>query len=189
MGPLVGNDGLHGGRFTDDAAGGPDAVFLQVPDQAAYTQAADFFVVTQRIMQRRVKTLGIQSSHEFRGLGEDDADETLHVGGTAGIQLAVRLRDRKGVGGPVLAVHGHDVGMSRQDQAGFGRIAQGGKEIRFLSGGVVREPRLGALPVEIIANPFDQVHVRVARDGLEGDETLDHGTCGRARSRGRRSGL
>src|ERR1700676_3552438 len=89
MGPLVGNDGLHGGRFTDDAAGGPDAVFLQVPDQAAYTQAADFFVVTQREVQRRVKTLAVQGSHELRGLGEDDADEALHVGGTARKQLAV----------------------------------------------------------------------------------------------------
>jgi len=48
--------------------------------------------------------------------------------------------------------------------------------LAFLPVAVVREPRLRALPVQIIANPFDQAQVRVARYGLEGDETLDHGT-------------
>src|SRR5450631_1330312 len=71
MGALVGNDGLHGGRFTDDATARPDAVFLQVPNQAAYTQAADLFVVTQGIVQWCIEPLTVKGGRKLRRLGED----------------------------------------------------------------------------------------------------------------------
>src|SRR5712671_5412277 len=40
MHTLVRDDGLHGCRLTDEAAGGPNAVFLQVTDQTPHAATA-----------------------------------------------------------------------------------------------------------------------------------------------------
>ena len=68
-----------------------DAALLQVANQSAHADAAHFLVVAQRIMQRRIEPTSVQRRDELRRLGQRDADESLHVGGAARIELAVAL--------------------------------------------------------------------------------------------------
>ena len=180
MRPLVRDDGLHGGGFTDHATGGPDAVILQIPNQTAHTQTAYFFVITQRIVQRSIQTIAVEGGDEFRRLGEDDADESFHVGRATREKLAVPLGNAERIGIPILTVHRNDVGVAGQDQSGFWGISQRGKEIGLLSRRVLGEPYLRAMGLQIIANPFDQIQIGIARDGREADQPVDHGADGRA---------
>jgi hypothetical protein len=113
MRALVRDDGLHGRGFTHHAAGRADAVFLQIADQSAYAEASHLFVVTQRIVQRRIQAAVVEGGHEFWRLRESDADESLHVGGAAREQLAVPLHGDEGIGIPVLPIHRHHIGVTR----------------------------------------------------------------------------
>src|SRR5437879_6390125 len=91
MHTFVRDDRLHGCRFTDDAAGRSNAVLLEVTDQAAHPQAADLFVVAQRIMKGCVEAVVIEGGDELGCLRQGNAYEPLHVCRTAGIKFAVAL--------------------------------------------------------------------------------------------------
>src|ERR1700692_3821198 len=79
MRTLVGNDGLHGSGLADHASRRADGIFLQIAYQAAYAEAADLLVITQRVMQRRIESILVQRRHKFWCLSECDADEALHI--------------------------------------------------------------------------------------------------------------
>ena len=124
---LVGNDGLHRGGFAHDTARRADMILLQVANQSAHADAADLLVVAQRIVQRRIEAIVVQRGDEFRRFRQGDADESLHVRGTAGIQFAVVLDGVKRVRVPILAIHRHHVGVSGKNQTRLLGVAQSGE--------------------------------------------------------------
>src|SRR6202142_3513809 len=71
--------------------------------------------------------------------------------------------------------------MSRENQTGFLRVTESREQIRLLAGRIVSQASHGTEAAQIVADPFDQPKVRVARPGIEPDQPLDHGA-------GRRTG-
>ena len=167
---LVRNDGLHHGRLADDTAGGFQSLLGQVLDQSAHADAADFLVVRQRQVQRRIG-IGCQV---FGHHDQCRGDVAFHVGHASPIELVTDYGGLEGVGVPGLALDGHDVGVTRQHQARPAPAADGGEQVSFFTRRVVGQPRGHPQAGQIVARPLDQAEVGVTGDGGERDQALDH---------------
>ena len=113
---------------------GPDAVLLEIANQSAHPEAAHLLVVAQaHSAAARRDDCSFERRHEFRRLRENDADEPLHVRGSARIQLAVALGGHERIGIPILTIDRHHIGVARQNQPRLVRIAQGREQIGLLA--------------------------------------------------------
>src|SRR5258705_9566525 len=63
------------------------------------------------------------------------------------------------------------------------RVTQSGEQIRLLAGRVVGEPGGCAEALQVIARPFDQPEIGVARHGLEADRSEERRVGKECRSR------
>jgi hypothetical protein len=133
-----------------------DGILFEIAYQPAHAEATDLLVITQRVMQRCVEPIRVQRRDKFWRLSENDSDKAFHVRGAARIQLAVPLGGDERVGIPVLAVYRDHIRVPRENEARLVRVAEGREQIGFFARRVVGQPRFGAEPLQVVANPFDQ---------------------------------
>ena len=162
---LVAGGDLHVRGLAHDAHAGAERAGGQHVDQRADAEAADFFVIGQREVQRRGQVALAGRDHGRDGAG----DEALHVGRATPVKPAVSLGQREGWHGPGLAFDRDDVGVARQhDARTFG--AKGGKEVRLAAVriGDQRHPRASRL--QQVADPQHQAEVGFRADRVKGDQ-------------------
>lgn len=122
-----------------------------------------FFVVGQGDMNGRA-----EPRFNDAGNGLDHArNETLHVGGSARIETALALGERKRIGGPGLPCHGHDIRMPGQHQSAAVSGSDGGEQIGFARLRSVLNRGLDAVVGEAVRDPVNQRDVAVGADCVE----------------------
>ena len=104
---FVGCHHFHVGWLAHHHRAGFRQFGIEKLDQRRHANAAHFFVVRERKMDRAFQ---IRFGHVGQG-GQRDGHECLHVGGAAAIQLAVFFGHHKRIGMPVLIFHRHHVGV------------------------------------------------------------------------------
>ncbi len=167
---LVAGHHLHVRRLADDDAGGRRHGPGQRRHQPLGAPHPDLLVIGERDLDRPLQPR-LQCLRHRR---QRDRRKALHVARAAAVEPPVLLRQRERVGAPRLPVDRHDVRMRRQhDAARLGRPDQR-VEVR-LGALVVHHPvARDAVAAEVVLDEVDQRQVRLARDGREGDETLQH---------------
>ena len=126
---LVRDDELHACRLTDDATSWLIRNVGQVRDQPPHADASDLLVVRQR----EVQGLRERAPGHLRHQCERDADEALHVADTPADDGVAGSRDLPRIGRPRLAIDGHDVSVSGDDDSAIDLRADRGEEVRFLA--------------------------------------------------------
>ncbi|KAG1248014.1 hypothetical protein G6F65_019854 [Rhizopus arrhizus] len=128
--------------------------------------------------ERQVDRLLARHGQEFRHQRQRAGNEPLHVAAAAPIEQPVFLDELERVRAPVLAIHGHHVGVARQDDAAL-LVAvlrrQSGEQVGLGALGVVRQPRIDALAFEPIADGFDQGKIGIAAGGIETHQRFQPG--------------
>ncbi|CFT91534.1 Uncharacterised protein [Bordetella pertussis] len=171
---LVRHHHLHAGRLADHAALRLDAAFAQVGQHDGRAGTADLLVIRKRQMD------GFLAGHlqERRHQGQRRGDEALHVARTPPVQPPLLFAQGERVGGPVLSIDRHDIGMAGQHDAALLRAIAGwqrGEQIGLGALGVVRQPGLHALPAEPVPHGFDQRQVGIAAGGVDSHQRLEPG--------------
>ncbi|MNX99924.1 hypothetical protein D3C86_1324010 [compost metagenome] len=162
---LVRHDHAHAGRLADDAAARPHATVSQFGQKIRRAHAADLLVERQRVVHRLAQP-GFQDGWQQRQAG---ADEAFHVAGAPPIKLAVADHGLERVGGPVLAVYRHHVGVAGQHDAAVGGAIgrrHGHEQVGLVALRVVAQMRPQPLGQEVVAHGLDQAEIRMARRGV-----------------------
>ena len=149
---------------------GRASLALEVGEQGEDADAADFFVGGAGEVEGDVEGgLGVDEAREG---GEDDGEEAFHVGGASAVETAVLLGEDPGVGGPVLAFDGDDIGVGGEGDAGEVLRADGGVEVGFV--GLVHDAAgFDAEGGEVVLDEFDEGDVGVPAGAVEGDELAE----------------
>jgi hypothetical protein len=96
---------------------------------------------------------------------ERHRDEPFHVA-RAATKESIAADDRiERVARPMLTGYGHDIGMTREDDAAIGLAVHGrqrGEQIRLLSAPVIDEQRFNVVGSKAIPDRFDQAEIRAA---------------------------
>ena len=158
----------HAGGLADDAQPRRDAGLAQVGNQHLGAEAADLFVVAERVVHGE----GQVGFEKLFGLRHGQADEALHVGAAAAVQAAVAQAGAQRVERPVLTVQG-TVSVWPDRITPFGlpspRVANR-LALRRSSSQVSR----GWMPqrTEVIGDALDQRQVALVADAVEAHQAL-----------------
>ena len=121
-------------------------------------------------MQRQLQRCRQHLGHT----GQHTGVEALHVGGAPAIGPAAFNPQRERIGGPLLVVDRHDVGMAREDIARHVDGADRRQKIGLLSLRIGEPPHRHALLLEIVLNIVDEGEVRVPAHRVEAHEGTEH---------------
>jgi len=168
--PLMPDHHLHIRRLADDAGEGTDGKIAQHLQQAAHAEAAHLLVIGEDEMDRR----GRLAPQHLGGLGQQDAEEGLHIGGAAAEEPSVMLGQQPGIAVPVLTIDGHHVGMAGKGDAGLVAGPEGGVEIGLAPGFVMHETAMDAETRKMVGDEVDELEIGVPACGVHGDEAADH---------------
>src|SRR3546814_20796224 len=100
-------------RISDWSSDVCSSDLLHDVDQAAHADAADLLVIGKREVDRRFQA----ALQKAGGEGQRDGEEALHVRRAAAVEPAFLLRRLEGVGCPILAVDGYDIGVAETGRA------------------------------------------------------------------------
>ena len=164
-------DHTHAGWLTDDTGARLDRQGLEIADQPGHPPAADFLVIGQGELDRVLQA--VFGGNELRHHREGDGDEALHVGRAAPIHPSIALSQDEGIAVPILAVDGHRIGVTGQDDPGLFLRPDGGEEIGLASLGIEGQATGDAEAVQVIPHPIDQLQVRVPAGRVKADDPLN----------------
>ena len=167
---LVAGHDLHHRGLADDHRRGLDAGRRHRLGEDAGAQAADLLVIGQGDMDRALQ----RRRQHLRHQRQRDGVEALHVAGAAAIEPAVALGQRPGIGGPVLARDGHDVGVAGQDDAAIDPGADRGEEVGLLAVLARDQRALDAMAGEVVAAEMDQLEIAALRFRVERNQLGEH---------------
>src|SRR3546814_3092794 len=102
------------------------------------------------------------SDRKAGGEGKRDGEEALHVRRAAAVEPAFLLRRLEGVGCPILAVDGYDIGVAGEHDAGPVGRAERRVEVGLALLFVVDEAAFDAELAEVVLDEADQGEVRIA---------------------------
>ncbi len=111
---------LHAGRLADDGKAGLGQILADGLQKMRRAQAAQFLVIGEGEMERRLQRLGCHLRHQRQA----KRDEALHVAGAAAHKTRIRFHQLERITGPGLAFDRHHVGMAGEHDAAiaFGPI-------------------------------------------------------------------
>ena len=166
---LVCNHRPHFRRLADNARQRLDARLHHVGQQIAHAEAADFLVIGKRQVHRRLQA----TPDEFRHYCQRASDETFHVGSAAAVEPTVALSQHKWIGGPVLPVHRHHIGMPGQYDARDAARPQRRKQIGLAFIVVEGQPDVRIERPQQLAHVINQFEVGVPADRRKGNQLAD----------------
>ena len=165
---LVRDGGDHAGGLAHDAGQGLDVGIAQVGDEFLHAKAADLLLVAEGVVKGE-RRIAVQ---ELLGLRHGHADEGLHVGAAAPVQVAVLDECTQRVHGPVLPVPRHRVGVAREDDARGLALAQRGEQVGLGLVLVEGQAAFHAQPGQVVADEMDQLQIGVVADGVHAHQGL-----------------
>ena len=163
---LVAGDGLHHRRLAHDHGRGLWQHFQHPVDHRRRAGAPHLLVIAQRQLQRARDAAVMRLDQCPDGQGV----KALHVAGAAAEIFAVAFHHGPGIIRPGLAIHGHDIGMARQDQPARHLWPHMGKDRGLVIFLVVMPMRGDAVAVQIVLDPIHQRQVAVAADRGKADQ-------------------
>jgi hypothetical protein len=142
---------------------------MQMPGRRP--DAASAFSITCAPMQPQIG--GRDARRQRQGAG----DEALHVAGPPAIDAPVALDRCKRVGGPVLPLDRHHVGVAAEHDPAVDIRPDGGEQVGLVAGRVQRHFGFRAQRIQPRGAPGDQFQVRIRRDGRKPDHLNQDRLC------------